>query len=185
MTNPLGLDVGIDVDFSAKFDAAIGRLATTITTEMMRAEQRRLMLIPNPVAMEGLLTPGAATTALWNFGTPQMGRKWELRLWSLDSQPDGSNTSNFLLLVGANTVAAQVGQQVTGFPAAAVLTTSMRWRFNQAPNQKDFSGSVITIKAGQNLMVACLGAPALTNVSIAVAFDDMMDQSARGSVATV
>lgn len=184
MTLP-DVEVGAGIDLSASFDAAIGRLERVLVTQMQRQEQERLARIPNTIVGEGLLSPGAATTALWNYGTPQMGRRWEVRLWTLDSQPDGSNTSNFLLLVGNPTVPGPVGGPISGFVAGAILTSQMRWRFNAAPNFKDFGGSQISVRAGQYLMVACLGAPANTNVNSNIAFDDMADQSARGSVAVI
>ena len=176
-------DVGVDV--AARFDAAVGRLEQALATQFQRQEQSRLALIPNSVTFEGLLAPGAATTALWDVGTPPMGRKWEVRLWTVDAQPDGSNTGNFLLLVGNPTVQSQVGILTTGFPAAAIITNQMRWRFNAAPNFKDFSGSQIVVRYGQHLMVATLGAPAATNVNFALSVDDMLDQSSRGGVSLV
>lgn len=179
----MGIELAADFDFGAKLDLLTDAINGMVTAQQ-KLEQRRLQLIPNNVRMSGLINPGALTSGVYDYGGPQQGREWEIRLWSIDSQPDGSNTGNYLLIAGPAIPGAQIGQFVPGIASANIPTSDLIWRLNAAPGNKDLSPGVGTVKYGQHLMVAVVGAPAnTTNVMSTVAFDEVVAQAARGAIA--
>lgn len=153
-----GLDISAEVDADASADST-GLLTDVmakfhlgvqdLTKELKRAndrEQRRLSNIPNYVTLTR--NTQTAGTDLLDFGEPQPGRQWSLRLLSAASSTMATN---------AAVVTWYIGQQVP-YPTAGVLPPDFAvWQFSSVPGFKDLSATNITVLPRQHLFAGITG----------------------------
>lgn len=164
------LDTGDDeeqtgLNLFAKFDLAIKGLTGAIEESNANARkgQRRMADIPRYVALSRMSVPGAAVTDIQDFGGPQPGRQWVVRLLSAYASPLAAN---------ASLVTWYVGQIMPG-PAAGMLPSTMaRWQFASVPAQQNFTSDVIKILSGEHLIAGLTGVPASSSIALNVAIND-------------
>src|SRR6267378_4296808 len=86
-----------------------------------KLEQNRLAHLPINISLDRMSQPGAAVTDIQDFGGPQPGREWVVRLFIALASPLAAN---------AAVVTWYVGQVMPG-PAAGMLPASMAvWQFS-------------------------------------------------------
>lgn len=148
-------------DLFAKVHIAIDGLTDEIK-KTRQAEQRRLAMLPNYVPFSRMSNPSGVTDII-DFGGPQPGRQWVVRLLSAVASPLAAN---------AALVTWYVGQIMPG-PAAGMLPASMaRWQFDSVPAFKNFTGTVIKIMPGEHLIVGLTAVPAASFIAINAAVED-------------
>lgn len=161
MTQP-NTDTPSGLDLFAKFHLAI----TGLTDEMVKArlrEQRRLAALPVYIRLSRMSSPGAAVTDIQDFGGPQPGRKWNVRLLVARASPGAAN---------AAVVDWYVGQVMPG-PAAGQLPSTMSvWQFASVPGFQNFTSNVIEILPGEHLIAGLTNIPASSNIALTVAVND-------------
>lgn len=178
MTDPDTDHSGPFVDLFAKFNLSLSSLSDEIRLtrqENGRREQARLASQPNYVPLQRMSVPGAAVTDLQDFGGPQPGRQWEIRLLTAYASP---------LAVNATLVTWYVGQIMPG-PAAGMLPATMaRWQFASVPAQQNFTSDVIKVYPGERLIAGLTGIPANSVIALNASIADQPMQSARFSVSS-
>lgn len=166
MTNPFADDEDTEdpqgLNLWAKFNLAIQGLTGAIeeANRYQRREQRRMADIPRYVPFSRMSAPpGAFDTQ--DFGGPQPGRQWVVRLLVAVAQPLAAN---------ASVVSWYVGQIMPG-PAAGMLPASMlRWQFASVPGIQSFTSDIIKVLPGEHLIAGLTGP--ITNVMLNVAVND-------------
>lgn len=166
----MGIDVDADVDAAspglfdlfAKFNLSIDRLSDQIAKQNA-TEQARLAKMPIYIALSKMSSPGAAVTDIQDFGGPQPGRVWVVRLLSALASPLAAN---------AAVVTWYVGQSMPG-PAAGMLPSTMGvWQFGSVPNFQNFTSDVIKVLPSEHLIAGLTGIPASSNIALKVAIND-------------
>jgi hypothetical protein len=180
--------MGIDVDFNAgadaeassdsglinlfaKFTASVDSLATQVA-KANRIEQAKLAHVPNTIPFSRVSQP-SGTFDIQDFGGPQPGREWVVRLLVAVAQPLAAN---------AALVTWYVGQNMPG-PAPGMLPASMaRWQFSSVPGLQNFTSDVIHIKFGEKLYAGLTGVPASSIIWLTAAINDelLYDTESRG-----
>lgn len=172
MTDPVE-EIKEDDSPGLKLMASLGIQLSGINSELVamnRRDQMRLAMLPNTVTLEQLSNPGGATDTK-DFGTPQPGRKWEVRL----------------LMAMSNNLVANAAQ-VTWFIGALIPNivppgTLARWQFPTVPGFQTFTSSVLTVLPNQHLYAYLTGVPVSSFIALAAIIDDQPMSSQRQSVA--
>lgn len=158
----------------AKFELAIKGLTGAIeesNRNAQRSEQQRMSSIPRYISFSKMSVPGAAVTDVQDFGGPQPGRQWVVRLLMAVAAPLAAN---------ASIVTWYVGQVMPG-PAAGMLPPTMtRWQFPSVPNYQNFTSDVIKVLPGEHLIAGLTGIPASSLIALTVAINDQPLWSATG-----
>lgn len=137
-------------------------------------EQARLASLPDYIGLSRMSTPGAAVTDLQDFGGPQPGRQWIVRLIAAFASPLAAN---------ATVVTWYIGQIVPG-PAAGMLPSTMaKWQFPSVPGFQNFTSDVLKLFPGEHLIAGLTGIPASSNISLSASINDEPLKSARQAVA--
>ncbi len=166
----MGIDVDVDAeadspglfDLFAKFNLSIDRLGNQIAKQIAN-EQARLARLPIYIPLSKMSSPGAAVTDVQDFGGPQPGRVWVVRLLTALASPLAANTA---------VVTWYVGQVMPG-PAAGMLPATMGvWQFASVPNFQNFTSDVIKVLPGEHLIAGLTGVPAASNIALKVAIND-------------
>lgn len=169
----LGSSLGPLLEMFGKFDISIGNL----TQEMRRAylqEQQRLANLPVNIPFSKMSSPGAATTDIQDFGGPQAGRQWVVRLLVALASPLAAN---------ASVVTWYVGQNTPG-PAAGMLPATMGvWQFASVPGFQNFTTDVIKVQPGEHLIAGLTGVPANSNIALKIIVNDQPLFGAGSAVA--
>lgn len=172
-----GVDLDADADQNGGILDLLGKIHLGINdqaaelSKMRQQEQRRLAGLPNYISLSQ--ANQNAVTDVIDFGGPQNGRQWELRLFTV-----------FAVGLGTNAVVATlyVGQKYIQAPGI-LPTTMARWQAPSAPYMQKLSGE-ITINPNERLMVGLTGiVGGIGNVVVTVAFDDEIQDDARFTVA--
>lgn len=145
----------------AKFNLTLDKLSAQLDRQA-RNEQRRLAMLPNYVPVLRMSTPGAAVTDVQDFGGPQPGRQWIVRLLAAFASPLAPN---------AAVVTWYVGQNMPGPAAGQLPSTMARWQFASVPAMKDLGGQ-IKVLPGEKLLAGLTGIPASSSISLIVAIED-------------
>jgi hypothetical protein len=169
-----GIDVGVslDADANAGRDNALldilGKIhigVNNLTAELQQSflkEQARLSTQPRAISLERSSQP-SGTFDLIDFGGPQPGREWVLRLLTAFAQPLAANVA---------VVTWYVGQRMPG-PANGMLPVTMaKWQFPSCPGQATFGANMITIRNGQNLIAGLTGVPASSTIALVAGVSD-------------
>lgn len=175
----VGADADADTgpDSHAWFDL-FGKLSVSLDSvtsqlkEQFRREQEALRHVPVTIDLDRMSQPGAAVTDLQDFGGPQPGREWKVRVLSAIAVPLAAN---------ATIVTWYVGQIMPG-PAAGMLPATMaKWQFTSVPAFEDFS-SALTIKNGEHLIAGLTNIPASSTIALGASIDDQLlyDPKLRG-----
>jgi hypothetical protein len=168
----VGADAGADADTEDPSFSAFAKLAVSLdslTSELQQArrmEQERLAHLPNHVVFEQGFnnTIGAATSAVLDFGGPQPGREWVVRLFNAYAVPLAANATVVTWYVGQNIPSGTPGQ-----PAA-----SPRWQFASVPGQQSYTSDVIHVKPGQKVLAGLTGIPATSQLILTLTVNDQL-----------
>lgn len=120
------------------------------------------------------------------FGSPQAGRKWEVRVLGVVSLTSGSGGG---FVVMANTVGTwYVGPDLTGIVGSAAGTgnaMAIRWQFASVPSFKDFSADQIAVLPNEQLILGLTAVPANPTQIYGIAVvDDLPLYVGRGVAVT-
>ena len=154
MSIDLSLDAGGDAEAGnnsgllslfAKFSASVDGL--TAAVRQMSAEQAALAHEPvSTVLIQG--TSGAATQIV-DFGCPQPGREWVVRLLT---------AFNATMTANAAQVTWYVGQNIpTGIGTGILQPSFAIWQFPSVPGMQNFTSDVIHIKPNEHLLAGITG----------------------------
>lgn len=142
--------------------AKLGLSIESLAAELKRdndMRQRRLSVLPRYVPMERL----AASAGLVDFGAPQNGRVWTVRLLGAAESPDPT-------LANAANVTWYIGPYVPGAaPANFLPITSARDCFATGlPTFRTYTSNVHQVLANQHLVAGVTAVPALPHNVIAL-----------------
>lgn len=152
------------LDLFGKLSIGINSL-TAEMADARKREQRRLAHLPVNISLDRQSLPGAAVTDIQDFGGPQPGREWVVRLLLAIAAPIAAN---------ATVVTWYVGQVMPG-PAAGQLPASMaQWQFASVPSFQNFTSDVIHIKPGEHLIAGLTGIPAASAIFLGASIDDQL-----------
>ena len=173
-----GVDVNADadartdgalVDVLAKLHLGVGKLNDTLDRAQL-IEQRRLESLPRWVPLQQM-SSGTRTTDVIDFGGPQPGRRWAVRLLVALASPLAANAAQ---------VTWYVGQKMPG-PAAGQLPLSLaRWQFPSVPGLQSFTSDVIMVSSSEHLLAGLVGIATNADITLTIAVND---QPAFGAVA--
>lgn len=152
--------------------AKLGLSVESLTAQLKRAndrEQQRLARLPVNIPLNRLSAP-AGVTDIQDFGGPQPGRVWHVRLLTGYASPVAAN---------AATVSWYVGQIMTGDAAGQLPINMKRWEFTSLPGDDDFSTGVIMIRNGEKLIAGLVGVPASSRISLSAVIADEPAWAAR------
>jgi hypothetical protein len=168
------------LDFFAEFHVTLqGIQAELKATRANRAkeEQNRIAVQPRYVPIERMSSPGAAVTDFQDFGGPQAGRQWIIRLLAAFASPLAAN---------ASLVTWYIGQPGIPGPAAGMLpATSARWQFPSVPGFQTFTSDILKVLPNQHLIAGLTGIPAQSNIGLVAAINDVPLYPAVAAVAPV
>jgi len=156
----------------ADLNAGVRTLANRID-QQNRLEQNRLAHLPVSISLDRISQPGAAVFDVQDFGGPQPGREWVVRLLIALAVPLAAN---------ATAVTWYVGQNMPG-PAAGMLPATMAvWQFLTVPGLEDFSNDAVTVKAGERLLAGLTNIPAQSVIMLGASINDQLatDVDRRG-----
>lgn len=155
----------------AKLNVSLDRMSDKMDRQA-RADQQRLASLPNYLPIARQSNPSGATD-IQDFGGPQPGRQWVVRLFAAFASPLAANASVVTLYVGQN----------MGGPGAGMLPASMaRWQFASVPGLKDFSDQ-IKVLPGEHVVVGLTGVPASSAIMLNVVINDQPLYAASYAVA--
>lgn len=149
----------------------------TLTRQMAKTnerEQRRLAALPINMPLQLFSLPGAATTDIKDFGGPQPGRVWVVRLLSAYATPVAAN---------ASVVSWYIGQVMAGDAAGQLPINMKRWEFGSLPGQQPFTSNVLTLRYGEHLIAGLTAIPASSRITLNAVVNDMPEWAARFAVA--
>lgn len=164
------------LDFFADFSLTIGGLTAELKAtriDRLREEQKRLNDQARVIPLERMSSPSIATD-FQDFGGPQPGRFWDVRLLTAFASPLAANAAQ---------ITWYVGQRIGVGPGAGMLpATWARWQFPSVPAFKDFSPEVIRIFPGQYLIAGLTGVPAASNIGLSATIADQPQYTASTTV---
>jgi len=160
---------GLIADLLGKIHLGINDVATQMAKQYAE-EQKRLAGLPNYYTISRQTQ--AATADLLDFGSPQNGRTWIVRLLTGFSND---------LTANASVATWYVGQRITTAAGVSIVTNA-RWQFTSLPSMQKFSGE-IQLQPNEHLLVGITGIPASSNLVFNVAIEDNVLDDALYSVA--
>ena len=173
MTSPTVVEDNHLIDLFAKLHLSIDTLSKKVQRQI-DDEQKRLAGLPNYIALGRMSTPGAAVTDIQDFGGPQPGRQWVVRLLVAVASPLAAN---------ASVVSWYVGQVMPG-PAAGMLPATMtRWQFPSVPGFQNFTADVVKLFPNEHLIAGLTGIPASSSIALIAAINDEPLYAATHAVA--
>jgi len=138
----------------AKLGVAIESLSANLAKQQ-DLEQRRLSALPINIPFQFLSNIAAGTTDVKDFGGPQPGRVWVVRLLTAFASPVAAN---------AAVVSWYVGQVMPGDAAGQLPLSFKRWEFSSLPGEAVFGSNTITIRAGEHLIAGITNIPASSRI---------------------
>jgi hypothetical protein len=157
--------------------AKLGLSIESLAAQVRRSntlEQQRLSRLPNLISIERASVPGAATTDVIDFGSPQPGRTWIVRLLMAIANPVAAN---------AAVVTWYVGQNVGGNAPGMLPGTMARWQFPSVPGFQTFTSNVIQLLPQQHLLAGLTGIPGGSNISLAAVVNEQLFYAQSTAVA--
>lgn len=159
-------DFSVDDDeASIKVFADLSLAVGDLTSELKKArlkEQARLASLPINIPFSRMSQPAGATD-IQDFGGPQPGREWIVRLLIAIASPIGAN---------AAVVTWYRGQIMPG-PAAGQLPATMAfWQFSSVPGFQNFTSDVIKVRANERLIAGLTGVPGSSSIALSVVVND-------------
>lgn len=152
------------LDLFGKLSIGINNVATELAT-VRNKEQARLRHVPVNIPLFQKSVPGAAVTDIKDFGGPQPGREWIVRLLIAVADPPAAN---------ASIVTWYVGQNVPGSTAGVLPVTMVRWQFPSVPGFEKFTSDVIRIMPNEHLIAGLTSIPASSNIGLSVVVLDQL-----------
>lgn len=154
---PEGADSGPFFDLWAK----IGLRLESIDRQLAKAaqvEQQRLDDYPRNVPLVGTGTVPASGNVPVDMGSPQPGRRWDVKLLVSPDAPTG-------------TIQWYVGTMSSGTSVQPV-DTAMRWRFATSPAVANFGDNQIQVGPNDHLIAWVSGAATGTVVNLVAVIQD-------------
>lgn len=178
-----GVDLTLGDENTGKLFDLLGKIHVGINNSVaeqrkaFQAEQARLANNPNYVVKE-MATITSNAFDLIDFGTPQPGRQWEIRILSAYSRlaPAGANATAVTWYVGTGAV-------LSAAQTLGVLDLPSPWLFPSLPNSQKFGGEIVVLP-NQHLVAGLTGIPASSNIKLVVAFQDEPYNNAQVVVAS-
>ena len=157
------------LDLFAKLSMGVNSVAAELADARKR-EQDRLRHVAVTTTLDGA-SINVTGTDIQDFGGPQPGREWVVRLLSAYS-PAGAN---------AATATWYIGQKILTAPGQLSPQLAI-WQFASLPGFQNFTSDVHHLKPGERLLVGITGAPAASNIYYNVSIDDqyLYDTDPRG-----
>ena len=158
--------------------ARVGLAIESLSAEMAKnydREQRRLASLPINYPRSLLSNPGAAVTDIQDFGGPQSGREWHVRLLTAFASPVGAN---------AAVVSWYVGQNMPGDAAGQLPVTMKRWEFTTLPMAEKFNTNLLVVRAGEHLIAGLTSIPAASRIALGAVIADLPEWASRFAVST-
>lgn len=147
---------------------------TKVLRENQRIEQQRLAMLPVNYRFAKMSSPGAATTDIQDFGGPQPGRQWVVRLLAAFASPLANNAALVTWYIGQNTPG----------PAAGMLPATMGiWQFPSVPGFQNFTTDIHKVYWGEHVIAGLTGIPASSNIALILTVNDQPAFAAGGAVA--
>lgn len=181
-----GIDVGVDIEGNAGVDRdsalldLLGKIHIGLNDQAKqlakqnRLEQIRLASLPDHYSTSRVSQPGAGVTDLQDFGGPQPGRQWVVRLLSSVPQPIAANAAVVTWYVG----------QIVPTPTAGQLPSTMaRWQFASALSFQSFTSDIIKVNSGEHLIAGLTGIPASSIIALNMSVNDQPSFAATKAVA--
>lgn len=166
------MSLDVDADFMVKLGLSLDGISAGISQINRRAErenQQRLEAFPRPLA---LFSPPFTAAGFFDFGGPQLGRHWEVRLAGVV----GLSTASNVWVVGGTppVVTFYEAKLMTGLALAlGILPLGLvKWQFNALPAFDNFSGDQFIIHENQNLIVGVTNIPATTALTCIATIND-------------
>lgn len=156
--------------------AKLGLAIESLAEQVKKAndnEQRRLNALPINYPQQRMSNP-AGTTDIVDFGGPQPGRFWIVRLLTAFASPVAAN---------AAVVSWYVGQVMPGDAAGQLPLNMKRWEFPSLPGQVSFTSNVVTIRNGEKLIAGLTAVPASSRIYLNATVNDEPAWAARFAVA--
>lgn len=157
--------------------AKLGIAIESLTQQLSKAdqrEQRRLEALPRNIPFQRLSAP-AGTTDIVDFGGPQPGRIWQVRLLSAFADPVAAN---------AATVSWYIGQIMPGNAAGQLPLSMKRWEFTSLPGEQTFNSTALPVRNGERLIAGLTAVPASSRIFLSGTVDDQPIWAARYAVAS-
>jgi hypothetical protein len=161
------------VNLFAKLDVSLGTLGQEIRRSNLM-EQQRLANLPVNMPFSRMSSPGAATTDIQDFGGPQPGRQWVVRLLAAVASPLAANAALVTWYVGQN-----MPGPGTGMPPATMAV----WQFASVPGFQNFTADVIKVMPGEHLVAGLTAIPASSNIALKAIINDQPLFAAGAAVA--
>ena len=156
--------------------AKLGVAIESLSDQIKKAndnEQRRLAALPINIPFQRLSTPAGATD-IQDFGGPQPGRVWTVRLLSAFADPVAAN---------AAVVSWYVGQPMPGNAVGQLPLSMKRWEFSSLPASEKFTSNVLVIRNGERLIAGLTAVPASSHIFLSVTVNDQPAWAQRYAVA--
>lgn len=176
----ISASVGVDLD--ASNGGLVGDLLAKLhigindaVTELKRAnriEQARLADLPNYFTVSKAPDNPAAVTGTLNFGGPQPGRQWRVRLLAGISNDLSTNATKAAWYVGSNVLTAP----------GILPATQLRWLSTALPDVQKFNGEII-VNPNEQLILGLTAIPASSSLTFTACIEDMIQDDARFMVA--
>lgn len=146
--------------------AKLGLSIESLTAEIKKnndREQGRLARLPNYQAFEQATQPGDVTRII-DFGTPQAGRVWIVRLLVAVASGLATNAAVVTWYVGQSVGAA------AGLAAGTLPPNWVRWQFPSVPGFQNFTSDVFKVLPNQHLfagVTAIAGGTVINTIAMA------------------
>lgn len=165
-------DAGTDgalLDVMGKIHLGLGKLNSALDKQALR-EQQRLESLPRFLPLQRM-SSGTRVTDIVDFGGPQPGRRWAVRMLATFASPLAANAVQTTWYVG----------QVMPGPGVGMLPATLaRWQFPSAPFFQNFTSDVIMINSNEHLIAGLTGIATNADLSLLASIND---QPAFGAAA--
>jgi hypothetical protein len=151
---------GAFLNLFGKLTASIDSLSATISKQMQR-EQWLLSHVPVSIPVTGSTLNGDVTRIV-DFGGPQPGREWVIRLLTATTDAMATNAAQVTWYVGNNIP--------TG--AGTLLADWAIWQFTTVPGFQNFTSDVHHIKSGEHLLAGVTGIVGGTPIRLKASIHD-------------
>jgi hypothetical protein len=145
------------LDLAASFSLSLSGLGgemKRLNDHYDAQQQRARAALPRNLPLIQQST-SATTVDLLDFGGPQAGRQWEIRLLGVVSA-----TSAGFVAMAATFTTWYVGQKMTGNAPGILPIAQARWQFPTVPAFNDFSGDSLKVLPNEHLLAGLTGIPA-------------------------
>jgi hypothetical protein len=167
------MSIDVDADFMVKLGLSLDGISAGISTMNKRAERENQLKLAAFPRSEALFSPPFVAAGFYDFGGPQLGRHWEVRLAGVVGIVTPANNA---WVVGGTppVVTFYEGLLMTGIAMAPGILPAglVKWQFNALPAFDNFSGDQFIIHENQHLLVGVTTVPATTALTCIATIND-------------